>query len=139
MGSAYGQSGQGGEITIGEVGPLKCARIKLRKAFNNADTTVTDNGWGKLCPIYRDWFVDVEMPSRSADSSETIVDAFDDDAFPDNVEDVSIPDIVFDLPNGRRYAGSGMLDGEVVVDDSAKDSVRLSFTIKGSDELALSE
>ena len=133
--NAYGQSGQGGTITIGGVGPLKCTRIKLRKAFNNADTTVTDNGWGKLCPIYRDWFVDVEMPSRSADSSETITDAFDSDAFPSNVEDVTIPDVRFVLPNGRTYDGFGMLDGEVQVDDSAKDAVRLMFTVKGSDAL----
>ena len=137
MGTAYGQSGQTGAITIASIGPLSCTLIRLRKAFNNADTTVTENGWGKLCPVYRDWMVDVEIPSRSADSSETIVDAFDSDAFPQNVEDVTIPDITFRLPNGRTYSGSGMLDGEVVVDDSAKDAVRLKFTIKGSDELTL--
>ena len=68
MGQAYGQSGQGGKVTIGTVGPLRCTRIKLRKTYNNADTTVTDNGWGKLCPVYRDWIVDVEMPSRTADA-----------------------------------------------------------------------
>ena len=135
MGNAYGQSGQGGSITIGGVGPLQCTKIKLVKTFHNADTTVTDNGWGKLCPVYRDWRVEVEMPSRGADSSETIADAFDDDAFPDNVEDVNIPDITFVLPNGRTYTGSGMLDGDVTVDDSAPDAVRLTFTVKGSDAL----
>ena len=136
--SAYGQSGHTGRITIDTVGPLSCTRIKLRKAFNNADTTVTDDGWGKLCPIYRDWMIDVELPSRSGDASETIVDAFDDDAYPDNVEDVYIPEVTFRLPNGRTYTGNGMLEGEVTVDDSARDAVRLSFTIKGSGELTLS-
>lgn len=135
MGNAYGQSGQTGSVLIGGIGPLACTKIKLRKAYNNADTTVTDDGWGKLCPVYRDWFIDVEMPSRSADESETIVDAFDDDAFPDNIEDVNIPSCVFRLPNGRTYQGDGMLDGEVQVDDSAKDAVRLMFTIKGSGPL----
>ena len=108
------------------------------KTFNNADTTVTDNGWGKLCPVYRDWRIEVEMPARSADDSGTIADAFDDDAFPasGDVEDVTIPDITFNLPGQLpTYTGSGMLDGDVVVDDSAKDAVRLTFTIKGSDEL----
>lgn len=135
MGNAYGQSGQMGQITIGSVGPLYCTKIRLRKQFNNADTTITDDGWGKLCPVYRDWFIDVEMPSRSADASETIVDAFDVDAFPSNVEDVTIPDIQFTLPNGRSYSGWGMLDGEVTVEDDAKDAVRLKFTIKGSADL----
>ena len=137
MPNAYGQSGQTGTLIIGAVGPLKCTRIKLRKAYNNDDTTVTDDGWGKLCPIYRDWFIDVEIPSRAADESETIVDAFDDDAFPDNIEDVVIPECIFELPNGRTYGGWGMLDGEVQVDDSAKDAVRLTFTIKGSGPLEL--
>lgn len=138
MANAYGQSGQGGSFTLGTVGPLKCTRIKLRKAFENADTTVSDDGWGKLCPIYRNWMVDVEIPSRTADASETIVDAFDSNAFPPNVEDVTIPQVTFVLPNGRTYTGNGMLDGEVQVDDSAKDAVRLIFTVKGSGELALS-
>ena len=138
MPNAYGISGQGATITIGGVGPLKCTRIKLRKAFENADTTVTDNGWSKLCPVYRNWMIDVEMPSRVADSSETIPDAFDAAAFPANVVDVTIPLITFVLPNGRTYTGYGMLDGEVAVDDSAKDAVRLTFTVKGSDVLTLS-
>ena len=135
MGKAYGQSGQMGAITIGTIGPLKCTRIKLVKTYNNADTTVTDDGWGKLCPVYRDWRVEVEMPSRSADDSQLILSSFDDDAFPKNVEDVEIPDITFVLPNGLTYTGSGMLDGDCSTDDTAKDAVRLSFTIKGSGEL----
>ena len=139
MGNAYGQSGQGGTLTIGEIGPLGCTSIKLRKPYTNADTTVGDNGWAKLCPIYRDWMIDVEIPSRKADFSETIVDAFDADAFPPNVVDVAIPQCVFVLPNGRTYTGYGMLDGEVGVDCPAKDAVRLKFTIKGSDELTVSE
>lgn len=138
MGNAYGQSGQGSALTIGGVGPLKCTRIKLRKAIENGDTTVSDDGWGKLCPVYRMWMIDVEMPSRSADASDTIVDAFDDDAFDPNVEDVTIPDCEFVLPNGRTYTGVGMLDGEVQVDSSAKDAVRLTFTIKGSGSLVAS-
>lgn len=137
MGNAYGMSGQGGTFTVGAVGPLSCTRIRLRKTFNNADTTVTEDGWGKLCPIYRDWVVEVEIPSRSADSSETIVDAFDSNAF-GIPEDPTIPSCTFVLPNGRTYTGDGMLDGEVVVDDSAKDAVRLTFSVKGSGALAVS-
>lgn len=135
MASGYGTSGQGATITIGGVGPLKCTRIKLRKTFNNADTTVTDDGWGKLCPVYRDWFIDVEMPARSGDSSYTIVDAFDSDFF-GSTDDPSLEDVTFTLPGSLgSYSGSGALDGEVTVDDSAKDAVRLSFTIKGSGPL----
>jgi hypothetical protein len=135
MANAYGQSGQGGAVTIGAVGALACTSITLRKAYSNADTTVGSNGWGKLCPIYRDWMIDVEIPSREADASETIVDAFDASAFPANVVDVAIPECVFQLPNGRTYTGYGMLDGEVSVVCAAKDAVRLKFTIKGSDAL----
>ena len=138
MGSAYGQSGQGSSFTIGSVGPLKTTRMKLRKAYSNADTTVTDDGWGRLCPVYRDWMIDIEMPSRTADSSQTIVDAFDSQTFPPNVEDVDLPSCTFVLPNGRTYSGSGMLDGEVQVDNSAKDAVRLIFTVKGSGALTQS-
>ena len=135
MPNAYGHSSQTAHITIGNVGPLVCTTIKLVKTFNNADTTVTDNGWGKLCPIYREWKVEVEMPSRRADGSDTITDAFDIPAFPGNVEDVAIPEVNFRLPNGRTYVGYGMLDGDVTVDASAKDAVRLKFTVKGSDVL----
>jgi hypothetical protein len=139
MGTAYGQGSQGAQITIGPVGPLNCTRIRMRKSFENADTTVGDDGWGKICPVYRHWAIEVEMPSRSGDSSDTIADAFDDDAFPDSPEDVDLQDITFQLPNGRTYSGSGMLDGEVIVDASAKDAVRLTFTVRGSDDLSISD
>ena len=136
MGNAYGTSGQGGTITVGGVGPLKVTRMKLRKKFDNADTTVTDNGWDKLCPIKRGWFIDVEMPARSGDDSITIVDTFDDDAFNTDDEDPVIPDITFSPPGSLgSWTGSGMLDGDVEVDDDEKDAVRLRFTIRGSDAL----
>ena len=50
MAGAYGQSGQGGQITIGDIGPLKLPASNCGSPFHNADTTVTDDGWGKLCP-----------------------------------------------------------------------------------------
>lgn len=132
MGNAYGASSQGSTITIGSVGPLKCTRIKLRNPYHNADTTVTDEGFSKLAPIYQDWMLDVEMPVRTADASDTITEAFDTDAFPPNVEDVTIPDCTFALSNGTTYSGAAMLDGEVQVIVDAKDAIRLVFTVKGS-------
>ena len=134
MGTAYGQSGQGGHITIGAIGPLKCTTIKLRKSFHNSDTTVGDDGWGKLCPIYRDWIIDVEMPCRSADGSDLIDTAFDATLF-GNVQDVTLPAIVFVLPNGRTYSGYGALDGDVETTEPAASHVTLKFSIKGSGDL----
>ena len=136
MAGAYGVSGQGAALSVGSLGPLLCTRIRLAKTFNNADTTVTDDGWGKLCPVYRDWRIEVEMPCRSADDSKTITEAFDQDAFNANNEDVDIPEVGFFLGGHLgRYSGNAMLDGDVVVDDSAKDAVRLTFTLKGSGPL----
>ena len=133
MGTAYGRSGQSGTITIGSVGPLQCTRIRPKKGFHNADTTVSDNAWAKICPVYRDWSFDVEMPMRSADASNTIVDAFDTDYFA-SAEDVSITSISGTI-GSRSFSGSGALDGEVEIDNAATDAVRLRFTIKGSDAL----
>jgi len=138
MSNAYGQSGQGGLLTIGSIPNLKTTRMKLRKAFTNADTTVSDDGWGKLCPIFRDWFVDVEMPCRTADASDTIADAFDTNAYDTLTEDVAIPEVTFTLPNGDTWTGYGMLDGEVAIDSVARDAVRISFTVKGSGPLTAS-
>ena len=131
MPQPLGSSGQAGSLGIAGI-TLKCTVMRLRKRYNNADTTVEDDGWSQLCPVYRDWSVDCELPWNTTDENEV------DDLFDTSDYDSDTPsgqDVSFNLPNGGSYSGTACLDGDYEIDDSAKDAVRLRFSLKGTGAL----
>lgn len=133
-----GVSGQGGGLFLAGQ-DFQCTIMRLRKSYHNADTTVEDSGWSQLCPIYRDWFVDIEIPFAVATAgwdSTGISEVFDDSDYGD--DDPTGQDVQFELPNGITYDGTGCLDGDYEVIDDAKDAVRVRFTIKGTGPLTKS-
>ena len=130
MSNPNGLSGQGGSLTIDST-TLACSKMKLRKVYNNADTTVTDAGWGQITPVVRDWFIDVEIPwTGTVQGIDELFDASDYDTATPTGQAVT-----FTLPNAQTYSGQACLDGDYSVDDSARDAVRLVFTLKGTGAL----
>ena len=66
-GRQHGRSGQSGTITIGSVG----AHLNAPAFAPRADSITlipqksAAAAWAKICPVYRDWSFDVEMPMRA--------------------------------------------------------------------------
>jgi len=125
MSNPNGLSGQGMQLTIGAV-TLKATRMKLRRTFNNADTTVSGNGYDNSTPIWRGWFIDVEIPWGPAISVDGLFDTSDYETETPTGQPVN-----FTLSDGSYYSGQAILDGDYQIDSAAKDAVRLVFTMKG--------
>lgn len=127
-------SGNGGKVTFGAKIDFGVTKWTVKRTYVNADITITTgSAWEEYLPICRGWTATIECPF------DTVVDDIDiyfDSLFAaDPFEPV---DIVLTSGGassmGGSYNGHGMLE-DYSVDNSAKDAIRVTFTIRGTGAL----
>lgn len=127
-------SGQGGQLTIAGVGTFGVTSCKPKRSYNNADVTVTtSNCWEEFVPICRGLMYDIEVPF---DANQTAIDVVFDAQF--NANPGNPISVTFQITNAARtYQGGGVMEN-YELDDSAKDAVRLIFSIRVTGPVAIS-
>lgn len=119
-------SGQGGQLNIAGIGAFGVTSCKPKRSYTNADVTVTSsNSWEEFVPICRGLMYDVEVPF---DANQSAIDVAFDVQF--NANPGNPITVTFTVTNGARsYSGGGVMES-YELDNSAKDAVRLVFTIR---------
>ena len=109
-------SGQGGQLTIAGIGQFGVTSCKPKRSYNNADVTVTtSNSWEEFVPITRG----LTYAQYNANPGAPIACSFQ-------------------ISNAARtYSGGGIMEN-YELDDSAKDAVRLMFTIRVTGPVSIS-
>ena len=127
-------SGQGGQLTIAGIGQFGVTSCKPKRSYNNADVTVTtSNSWEEFVPITRGLTYEVEVPF---DANQSGIDVAFDAQY--NANPGAPIACSFQMSNAARtYSGGGIMEN-YELDDSAKDAVRLMFTIRVTGPVSIS-
>ena len=128
-------SSQGASLTIAGVGAaFGVTSIKTKRGYTNADVTVTTSlCWEEYTPICRGVSYDVEVPF---DAVQTSIDGIFDAQF--NANPGTPVTCTLTQTNSIRTISSGCVLENFEVDDSAKDAVRLVFTLRATGQVTFS-
>ncbi len=145
----YGISSQSATIALsndsGDIGPFGGTKIKQRRTYSNADTTTTysteqedpSSGWEESISITRGMLVDVEVPLKDDVNISLLDQWFDDQVYDSDTPTPFEVVVTYPLQNNAQRSFDAILETHDI-DASAKDAMRLTFTLKVTGEVVFS-